>query len=257
VSGVGDRGAFTYKRSRHGATLVDRAVEHVLATSGQPYAVEDFSPYGYDERQYCSPGFDLPVGLFQRSQFGTFPEYHTSADNLDFIQPEHLASSYRMITALLEIVEQDHGGARQPDLGVALGRGRIAVDRAEIALPVDQRQAHRKILRHAHQRVVDRAIAVRVILTHHVADDPRRLDVFLVGRVALLVHRIKDAPVHRLEPVAHVGKCARHDHAHGVIEVRPLHFFNDRHGADIRRIGILRFRIINVGQGTKFPRESE
>ena len=53
--------------------------------------VADFSPYGYDERQFCSPGFDMPVGLFQHSKFGTFPEYHTSADDLDFIRPEELA----------------------------------------------------------------------------------------------------------------------------------------------------------------------
>ena len=69
-------------------------------------------------------------------------------------------------------------GRGEPDLGVALGRGRIAVDRAEIALPVDQRQAHGKFLRHAHQRVVDRLVAVRMVLTHRVADDARR---FAVG----------------------------------------------------------------------------
>ncbi len=67
----------------------------------------DFSPYGYDERQFCSPGFNLPVGLFQRSQFGTFPEYHTSADNLRFISPENLASSYRTICAVIDIIESD------------------------------------------------------------------------------------------------------------------------------------------------------
>lgn len=67
----------------------------------------DFSPYGYDERQYCSPGFNLPVGMFQRSVYGTFPEYHTSADNLDFIDPEHLADSFRILTDVIDIVEGD------------------------------------------------------------------------------------------------------------------------------------------------------
>jgi aminopeptidase-like protein len=65
----------------------------------------DFSPYGYDERQYCSPGFNLPVGLFQRSPFGTFPEYHTSGDNLDFISPKFLAASFRLIAAALNVLE--------------------------------------------------------------------------------------------------------------------------------------------------------
>ena len=128
----------------------------------------------------------------------------------------------------------------EPALGVAHGRRRIAVDRAEIALPVDQRQAHGEILRHAHQRVVDRLVAVRVILAHHVADDARRLDVFLVGRVALLVHRIEDAPVHGLQPVAHVRQRARHDHAHRVIEVVALHLLRDRNGADVGRVIALR-----------------
>ena len=80
---------------------------HVLRQSAAEYNFLDFVPYGYDERQYCSPGFDLPVGLFQRSQFGTFPEYHTSADNLDFIRPQYLADSYRLILKALEIIELD------------------------------------------------------------------------------------------------------------------------------------------------------
>jgi aminopeptidase-like protein len=107
ISNVGDAGAPTYKRSRRGTSLIDRAMNHVLQRSGSPFNLLDFFPYGYDERQYCSPGFNLPVGLFQRSQFGTFPEYHTSSDNLDFIRPKHLAVSFRLIVQALEILERD------------------------------------------------------------------------------------------------------------------------------------------------------
>lgn len=107
VSCVGDGGGPVYKRSRLGAAIIDRAMGHVLAQHWPQGVVHDFSPYGYDERQFCSPGFNLPVGLFQRSQFGTFPEYHTSADNLDFIRPDDLASSYRTICAVIDIIEND------------------------------------------------------------------------------------------------------------------------------------------------------
>src|SRR5262249_28219901 len=107
ICNVGDAAAPTYKRSRRGNSLIDRAMSHVLQWSGSPFNLVDFFPYGYDERQYCSPGFNLPVGLFQRSQFGTFPEYHTSADNLDFIRPQHLAGSFRLIIHALEILEKD------------------------------------------------------------------------------------------------------------------------------------------------------
>jgi aminopeptidase-like protein len=107
VSGVGDAGGPTYKRSRRGDALIDRAMTHVLRACGASPKVLEFFPYGYDERQYCSPGFDLPVGLFQRSQFATFAEYHTSADNLDFIHPEHLTASFRWIVQTLDILERD------------------------------------------------------------------------------------------------------------------------------------------------------
>jgi aminopeptidase-like protein len=108
VSCVGDGGGPTYKRSRRGSAFIDRAVANVVGKQpGDTARVLDFSPYGYDERQFCSPGFNLPVGLFQRSAFGTFPEYHTSADNLDFIRPEHLAASYRMLMDVIDIVEED------------------------------------------------------------------------------------------------------------------------------------------------------
>jgi aminopeptidase-like protein len=82
-------------------------VSHVLHWSGSDHRLLDFFPYGYDERQYCSPGFNLPVGLFQRSQFATFPEYHTSADNLDFIRPLYLGQSFRWIIQVLDILERD------------------------------------------------------------------------------------------------------------------------------------------------------
>lgn len=107
VSCVGDGGGPTYKRSRRGNAFIDRAMAHVLAHQAASPKLLDFSPYGYDERQFCSPGFNLPVGLFQRSAFGTFPEYHTSADNLDFIRPEHLDLSYRIISSVIDIVEGD------------------------------------------------------------------------------------------------------------------------------------------------------
>jgi aminopeptidase-like protein len=107
ISMVGDGGGPTYKKSRRGDAAVDRAMAHVLAHSGLDAKVLDFSPYGYDERQYCSPGFNLPVGLFQRSMYGTISQYHTSADNLDFIRPEHLAQSYSTIAKTIDVIEND------------------------------------------------------------------------------------------------------------------------------------------------------
>lgn len=105
---VGDSGMVSYKKSRRGDALIDRAVLHVLKTSGDDHRVIEFYPYGYDERQYCSPGFDLPVGAFMRSQHGTFPEYHTSADNLDFVRAESLADSFMKVAAVINVAENNN-----------------------------------------------------------------------------------------------------------------------------------------------------
>lgn len=107
LSGVGDSSPPTYKRSRRGTARVDRAFEHVLKHSNAAHKIIDFFPYGYDERQFCSPGYDLPVGLFQRGQFGTYPEYHTSADNLSFISSDRLADSYATILDAINIIDRD------------------------------------------------------------------------------------------------------------------------------------------------------
>jgi aminopeptidase-like protein len=107
VSMVGDAGGPTYKKSRRGDAAIDRAMAHILGYCGLAPVIEEFSPYGYDERQYCSPGFNLPVGLFQRSKYGTIPQYHTSADNLAFIRPEHLLESYSMIVKTINVIEND------------------------------------------------------------------------------------------------------------------------------------------------------
>jgi aminopeptidase-like protein len=104
---VGDSGPITYKRSRRGDAEIDRAAAHVLRHAGQDCRVREFSPYGYDERQYCSPGFDLPVGCLMRTPHGEFPEYHTSADNLDLVRREALADSFAKCRAILAVLEQN------------------------------------------------------------------------------------------------------------------------------------------------------
>ncbi|MGJ5203838.1 DUF4910 domain-containing protein [Bradyrhizobium sp. HKCCYLR20261] len=118
---LGDSSAFHYKQSRKGAT-VDCAVAHVLKHGGYPHEILPFSPYGYDERQFCSPGFDLPVGCLMRGVHGTFPEYHTSADNLDFVKPEYLDQSYAVIAEVLDLLDRDAvyvriDGRGEPQLG--------------------------------------------------------------------------------------------------------------------------------------------
>ena len=105
---VGDRGAFTYKKSRRGDACIDLAMAQVLRESGVPHRIIDFFPYGYDERQYCSPGFNLPVGCLMRSQHGTFPEYHTSADDLRFISREALAESLETILKVIDAFEREN-----------------------------------------------------------------------------------------------------------------------------------------------------
>lgn len=105
VTCVGDPGDFTYKRSRRGSSLADRAAEHVLRHAGCPHRVLDFFPTGSDERQYCSPGFDLPVGSLMRSPYGTYPEYHTSLDDLSLITPEALEGTLEMYELIVEALE--------------------------------------------------------------------------------------------------------------------------------------------------------
>jgi aminopeptidase-like protein len=105
ITGVGDPGKITYKKSRLGNEEIDRAADHVLRHSEEDYTIIDFSPYGYDERQYCSPGFNLPVGRLSRTPGGEYPEYHTSADNLEFVQPEFLGDSFAKTLAIIDVLE--------------------------------------------------------------------------------------------------------------------------------------------------------
>lgn len=104
---IGDRASFTYKRSRHDDATIDRAVQHVLSHVDPGYRTVPFSPYGYDERQYGSPGFNLPVGCLMRSHHGQFPEYHTSADNPDFVAPESLAGAFDTLLAVFDVLEHE------------------------------------------------------------------------------------------------------------------------------------------------------
>ena len=107
ITGVGDPGKITYKKSRLGNEEIDRTADHVLRHSEEDYTITDFSPYGYDERQYCSPGFNLPVGRLSRTPGGEYPEYHTSADNLDFVQSRFLGDSFAKTLAIMGILESN------------------------------------------------------------------------------------------------------------------------------------------------------
>lgn len=104
---VGDGGNFTYKKTRRGDTEIDSAVINVLMQSGHDYKIIDFFPYGYDERQYCSPGFNLPVGCLMRTPHGLYSEYHTSADNLHFVKPEFLKESLSLYLEVFHIIENN------------------------------------------------------------------------------------------------------------------------------------------------------
>jgi aminopeptidase-like protein len=118
---IGDPGPFHFKQSRSGASI-DKAVAHILRYSGHQYKIMPFNPYGYDERQFCSPGFNLPVGCLMRSVHGTFTEYHTSADNTNFVKAQALDQSYALIAELLDLLNENFtyvrtDGRGEPQLG--------------------------------------------------------------------------------------------------------------------------------------------
>lgn len=105
ITCVGDDAPFTYKKSRRGDSLADRAALNVLRASSKPYRVVDWFPSGSDERQYGSPGFDLPVGSLMRSMYGTYKEYHTSLDNRSFIKEKAIAESAQTYLNIIEGLE--------------------------------------------------------------------------------------------------------------------------------------------------------
>jgi aminopeptidase-like protein len=139
---LGDPGKLNYKKSRRGDADIDRIVSHVLEHSGEQYDVMGFEPFGYDERQFCSPGFNLPVGRLTRTPHGQYAQYHTSADNLDFVRPEYLADSLAKCMAIIDVFERNQAYVNlnpkgEPQLsrrGLYESMGgrstRVAVDRA-------------------------------------------------------------------------------------------------------------------------------
>ncbi|PYD59661.1 peptidase M28 [Novacetimonas maltaceti] len=106
LSCLGDAGAPTYKQSRQGNAAIDRYAAYLVQARWGGKVVP-FEPYGYDERQYCSPGFNLAVGCLMRSPNGQFAQYHTSADNLDFVTPAGLHASFGFIMDLVAMMEKD------------------------------------------------------------------------------------------------------------------------------------------------------
>lgn len=117
VAGVGDSGGFTYKSTRRGDAEIDLLVRRALRESRAPYDVVAFSPDGYDERQYNSPGIELSVGRLSRTPYGTYPEYHTSGDDLDFIHPESLGASLGVLLRVCALLETSQRFANRDPMG--------------------------------------------------------------------------------------------------------------------------------------------
>ncbi len=107
AANLGDPGPFHYKQSRRGDAVIDRTVIHLLEHTGEMLEVEDFVPFGYDERQFCSPGFDLPVGSLTRTPWGRYPQYHTSADDLGFLRSEALGNSLYRYLQVVDALESN------------------------------------------------------------------------------------------------------------------------------------------------------
>ena len=121
LAGAGDRSPATYKRSRRGTTRIDLVMERLVEADGG--SVIDYYPYGYDERQFCSPGFDLPVGRLSRSVHGTYPEYHTSADDLNFVDDGTLGDTVDLVmNAVLALDREVRFTNTQPHGEPQLGR---------------------------------------------------------------------------------------------------------------------------------------
>ena len=150
---------------------------------------------------------------------------------------------------LVDVGEHLAGDGGQARLRVAHGGRGVAIDRAEVALAVDERVAHREVLGEPDERVVQRAVAVRVVLAHHLADDRGALAIRAGGRQAHLAHRVQDPAVDRLEAVADVGQGARHDDAHRVVEVADPHLVLDADRSDVAQV-VGHGRMAPVGSGT-------
>jgi aminopeptidase-like protein len=141
LSCIGDGGNLTYKRSRRGDAEVDQAMETVLRDSGSLHRVLPWEPWGGDERQFCSPGFDLPVGSLMRTPHGEFDGYHTSADGLERIRPESLEEAVDTCLELVDVLESNRRCTNlspygEPQLG---RRGLYRSAGGAVATPDDER----------------------------------------------------------------------------------------------------------------------
>ena len=105
ITCIGDSQRLTYKRSRRGNAQIDKIMENVLKDEQVPHAVVDFFPNGSDERQFCSPGFNLPVGSLMRTAYGKYPEYHSSADDFSVVSEESLAGAVNVLLKAIDVIE--------------------------------------------------------------------------------------------------------------------------------------------------------
>jgi aminopeptidase-like protein len=139
---LGDASPFTYKRTLDGNHEIDRVFSHLLQARGEPHQSVDYFPYGYDERQFNSPGFRVPMGSLMRARHARFPEYHSSADNLDFVSPAQLGESLELCLEAIRLLNANqrhlnlapYGEPQLGRRGVYRELGGTDIERAQLAV---------------------------------------------------------------------------------------------------------------------------
>src|SRR5712672_603463 len=199
----------------------DSSIYDALVRMAQPWSMR--MPLIDSQGNFGSPGNDPPAAM-RYTECRLTP---LAMEMLRDINEETVDFRGNYDGLLVDVPQHFHRQRGQAALGVPHGRGRVVAGRAEVALAVDERHPHRPGLRHPDQRVVDRAVAVRVVVAHDVADDPRALEEAAVRTEPAVVHRVQDPRVHRLEPVPHVGQGTADDDRHRVVDVAALHLVLD------------------------------
>lgn len=147
INCVGRGNEITYKKSRVSNSLSDQAALNIIKNFGKKYIIEDFYPWGSDEKQFCSPGFNLPIGLIMRKRFDKFKEYHTSLDNKNFISTKILIETINIYYQVLKTIENNFTPLAKIQYGTPqLSKSKIPLYRSKMNWHIKKMENRTKVM---------------------------------------------------------------------------------------------------------------